>query len=338
MANQVNRQRSLCIAREDDAAKGTAVAASTGHFLTFESGILKGMADPVINEESAGVLEAGLETFANKEWSELTFKSIVKADWLGHVLTGLLGGVSSANSPGESACRDHDITVSQSVDAPAYTFFMLGTLTSEKATYGTFKRCTLECNADGVLTAEVEALAQAMESGSGTNSFATDNHFQGSHLTVKHGANTSDLAGANGVGFHSLSLTIERDVQPHFAFGSNEPNKFIAGSLRIRGTLQLLRTGLTYRDYFTDGTFQAFRFDFEDTATTIGSSTPTYSQLLFDLDKCQIIGHDITDAADDQDIETIEFQAMYDLDEGTPRMCYALIANTESTTAYTEPA
>ena len=98
MVNQVNRQKSIGIAREDDATKGTAVAVSTGHFANVESGILSAQAEPVINENSSGVLEAGLESFANKEWSALTFKSIAKLDWLGHVLTGLLGTVSSAET------------------------------------------------------------------------------------------------------------------------------------------------------------------------------------------------------------------------------------------------
>ena len=186
--------------------------------------------------------------------------------------------------------------------------------------------------------AEVEALSQAVETGSGTNAWATDHHHQGSHLTVKHGNNTSDISGASAVNFHSMTINIERDVQPHFVFGSNEPNKFISGALRVTGTLQLLRTGTTYRDYFTDGTFQAFQFLFSDTSTQIGTSTPTYPTLEINLDKCQITGHEITDAADDQDIETIEFQAMYDLDEGTPRMIGITLKNEESTTAYTEPA
>jgi len=337
MTNQVVRQRSIGIAREDDATKGTAVAIATGHFASVDSGILEAKAEPYLNESSAGRIEAGLETFAAKEWSELSFSAPVKTDWLGHVLTGLLGSVSSSNAAGETTVREHTITVNSAASAPAYTFFMLDPIsTGEKGAYGTFNKLELKCDADGVLMADVTGIAKALAAATGTAAFSTDYHLQGSHCAIKMAAATADVAATSAIGFKSLTLTIERDVTPQYAFGSNTPSSFIAGALRITGQLELLRSSTTYRDYFTDGTSRAMTITFNDTATTIGSAeTPS---LIFTLDKIQVTGHKITEASDDVDIETIDFQACYDLDEDTPRMIQVVMTNMESATAYTEPA
>src|SRR5687768_4567004 len=100
MTNIVGRLRTIGIAREDDAAKGTAVAISTGQFIGVDEGVLKAEAEHVSNNTSAGRIEQGLENFVVKESSIVTFTAPVKSDWIGHILVGLLGSVSSANAAG----------------------------------------------------------------------------------------------------------------------------------------------------------------------------------------------------------------------------------------------
>lgn len=336
MANQVVRQRTIGIAREDDATKGTSVALTTGMCIQVEDGVLEAMTEQVQNESSAGRIEAGNETFVTKEWTELRISGPVKADFIGHILTGLLGTVTSANSSGETLVRDHNIVVNNNVDAPAYTIYMLGQTVSEKATYGTWRRLTLKAQAGGILNFEADGVAQAIESATGTAAYSTDHHFHSGICTIKFASATSGLGAASAITFNELELNIERDVYPHFVFGSKEPNKFVAGSLRITGKLKILHTGITYRDYFTDETDRAMSIDFNDTAVTIGSAESP--ELKITLDKINITSHKNSSAADDVHFEEIELKAHYDLDEGTPRMVAVLLVNEESTTAYTEPA
>jgi hypothetical protein len=331
----VGRLRSIAVAREDDASKGTAVAVSTGHFIGIESGYLKAEAEHVENNSSVARIEAGIENYVVAERSVLSFSGLVKSDWIGHVLTGLLGTVSSANAAGETEVREHTITVNSAASAPAYTIFMLGGVQSEKATYGTFKSLKLSCEADKALMADVEILAQAVESGTGTVAFASDHHFQGSHGSVKLATDLSGLGAASAVGFHMVELSIDRDTQPHHVFGSTEPNKFVPGSIRVSGKLEILHEAMTYRDYFTDATERAMRIAFQN-PTTIGEAEKPEIQI--DLAKVYFTGHEISDGPDDKVIESIDFRAVYDLDEGTPQMIAAVLTNEEAATAYTEPS
>jgi hypothetical protein len=332
---KVRRLYSLAVAREADATKGTAVAVTTGHFIGVEGGQIKPEVEYADNNSSVGRIEAGIESFVVQKSAVLEFSAPVKSNWIGHVLTGLLGTVVSANASGETLVREHTITVSNAAAAPSYTVFSLGGVAGEKAPYGTFKSLKLSCKAGELLMAEVSLLAKALVSGTGTAAFTTDYHFQSSHGSIKLASALSGLAAASAVKFHEMELTIERDVQPHFVFGSAEPDKFIPGSLKVSGSLTILHEAATYRDYFTGGTDMALRIAFQN-PTTIG--TAEKPELQIDLAKVQFKDHSLSDAPDDIVMETIGFEAKYDLDEGTPQMIACLLTNREAATAYTTPA
>lgn len=330
----VRRLYSPAIARENDASKGTSVAVSTGHFIGVESGQLKAEAEHVPNASSAGRIEVGTENFVTKESSVFAFSAPVKSNWLGHVLVGLLGSVSSANASGETLVREHTITVSNAAAAPSYTVYNLGGVANEKATYGTFRSLTLSCEAGGLLMAEVELVAQALESATGTIAYANDYYFQGSHGSIKLAAALTNLSGASATAFHKVSLTIEREVLPHYVFASVEPSKFIPGVLKVSGSVEILHEAMTYRDYFTDATEKAMRIAFQN-PTTIGSAEKPEIQI--DLAKVYFTGHDTSEGPDDVVMETVNFEGRFDLDESTPQMINALLTNKELATAYTTP-
>ncbi len=331
MTGQIVRQRSICIARESDSTKGTAVAASTGQWVSCDSAVLTREVEQIKDESGAGRVESGLRHFKTKEWSTLKFSAPVKTDWLGHVLTGLLGTVSSATV---LAAQEHTLSVLNSAEVPCYTFFMIDSIDPVKASYGTFTKLTLKCTAGGVLTAEVEAMAKACVTATGTPAFSTDYPLLGTHGALKFASAISGLTGASAIAFSEVELTIERDVTPHYVFGSNTPAKFIAGPLKISGKLKLLKEATTHSTTFTGVTDQAFRFDFNDTATAIGTNTP---EIQIDLAKIYLSALDRSDGMDDPDFETFDFSANYDLDEGSPQMVAAVLTNTETTTAYTTP-
>lgn len=323
----------MAIAREDDASKGTAVAASTGHFFGFASGLLKPMAEKSLIAPANGKIIVGQEEYLVKKWSELIFSAPVKLDWLGHFLTGILGSVSSATVAG---AQEHTITISNSGAAPAYTLFLSDAVSYDKATYGTVRKVELTCDAGGLLMANIEMLAQGIESGSGTVAHSTDHHLQGSFGSIKVAANISGISGASAVAFETMRLTIERDVTPVFAFGSTEPSKFLAGPLRISGELTISWEATTYRDLFQGDTDKALRIDFNDSATAIGTNTP---ELEIILPKIVVKDHQRPEGIDEPDMETITFDALYDLDESDSNKDIKIVlTNEETTTAYTEPA
>lgn len=332
MTGQIVRQRSICIARESDSTKGTAVAASTGQWVSCDSAVLNREVEQVKDQSGVGRVEAGIRHFKTKEWSTLKFKAPVKTDWLGHVLTGLLGTVSSATVAG---AQEHTLSVLNAAEVPCYTFFMIDGIDPVKASYGTFSKLTLKCTAGGVLTAEVEAMAKACVAATGTPAFSTDYPLLGAHGALKFATALSGLTAASAIAFSEVELTIERDITPHYTFGSNTPTKFIAGPLRISGKLKLLKEATTYSDYFKNVTDTAFRFDFNDSATAIGTNTP---ELTLDLAKIYLSALDRSDGMDDPDFEMFDFSANYDLEEGSPSMISTVVlTNTETTTAYTTP-
>jgi hypothetical protein len=332
---RVRRLYSLGFAREADGTKGTAVAISTGMFVGVEGGQLKPVAEYEDDNSSVGRIESGVASYVTKTHSELQFQAPVKSNWIGHVLTGLLGTVSAANTSGETLVRDHTITVNSAAAAPAYTIYSLGGIANERAPYGTFQSLKLSCEAGGLLEADVTLLAKSLVSATGTVAFTTDYQFQSSHGSVKLGANLAALPGATATKFHQVELTIERDTQPHFVFGATDPDKFIPGSIKVSGTLTLLHEANTMRTHYTAGTEQAMRIAFENPAT-IGTAAKPLLQI--DLAKAHFKSHELSDAPDDIVMETIGFECKYDLDEGTPQMIAALVRNTQAATAYTTPA
>lgn len=343
MAQQTRQLNSIGLAREDDAAKGTAVALSTGHTITVESGKLHQDTTYAMIEGAHGNAMQGIEQHIVQKLCSLNFTAAVKSDWLGHILTGLLGTVSSANSGGETLVRDHTITVlNTSGDMPAYTVFNLDAIQNDRATYATFKKLVLRCTPNSLLMSDVEMLAQKIEDGSGTAAHATDHHFQGSHCTIKIASDASGLGAAAGVAFSSLELTIEREIFPVYGFVTSthtdpaEPIRFTGGKLMVSGKLTIPWENQTYRDYVLQATDNALRIDFEDTGTTIGSAESP--SVTIDLAKVNWLNAERPDGINEVDEETLEFQGVYDIDDGTLNDCKALLVNEEAATAYTEPA
>jgi len=136
----------MAIARENDNAKGTSVPASYGHYIGIASGQLKPVVEYEKIEPAQGRIEAGIEQHIIRKYSELAFSAPVKSDWLGHILTGIFGSVSSNEASGETAIFDHTITVANNSTPPAYSLYMLDDVQSDLATYGIIKKLELKEN------------------------------------------------------------------------------------------------------------------------------------------------------------------------------------------------
>lgn len=337
MTAQIRRLDSIGFAREDDAAKGTSVAVSTGLFAGISSGQLKSVVEFEDIAPAIGQIAYGQEKKIIKKFSELNFSAPVKADWIGHVLTGLLGSVSSANAGGETTVREHTITVLNSAEVPAYTGYMIDGIQSDKATYMTFKKLTLTCKAGGALMADVEMIGQGRENGTGTAAFVTSNFFTAGMLTTKIAAAITNLSGASALPTTDLKLTIERDVTPIYNHGSVEPAKFIAGPLKVSLELGIMYEATTYRALYEAGTDKAVSLSWQDTATTIGSAENPGLDII--IAKMYIMKAERPDGIDEADEEKLMLEATYDIDEAdTNKFIKAILTNTNTATAYTEPA
>jgi hypothetical protein len=334
---QIRRINTMGVAREDDAAKGTSVAVSTGMFFGIDSGMLKSMVEYEDIAPAIGQMMYGQEKHVTKKWSEISFSGPVKTDWIGHFLTGILGSVSSANSSGETVVRDHTITLINTNVLPAYTMYMLDGVQSDKATYCTVKKVTLTCEAGKAMRADVEMVGQARENGTGTKAFSTDHHFQSSMGSVKLETAITNLAGGTALEIINMKVEMSRDVTPIFKQGSVEPFAFVSGPLKVTGELTLLWTAATYRTLYEAGTDKALLISYNDAATTIGSAeTPSMD---ITIAKVYITKHERPDGIDEPDIEKLSFEATYDLDEAdTNKDIKIVLVNEEATTAYTEPA
>lgn len=335
MSGRIRRFDTLGIAREDDATKGTAVALSTGHCFGVTSGILRPVVEMTPNPANFGVNHGTSEHFVTHKHSELVFTAPVKLEWLGHFLTGIFGTVASATVTG---AQEHTITaLGASASLPAYTIFIIDGIATKRCTYGTVKRVTLTCESNGLLMATVEMVGQVFEGGSGSASFAEDHHMQGSFLAVKQAAAITNLSGSSDIGFHHISVTFEREIFAKQVFGSLEPTHFIGGPLKITGELGLLYEAVTQRDLFEAGAEagKAYSFDWNDSATAIGSNTP---ELFITLAKGHITNYQRPEGIDEEDVETLSLEFDYDLTESTPQVGNIVLTNEESTTAYTEPA
>lgn len=319
----IGRLRQVGLGKESTA--GTAV--DPVYWVQVESGSV--IPDVEYQEDggTVGRIEAPFQSEPIKENCITKFSAVARSDWLGYMLLGAMGTVSSATAGGESVVYEHDFTVENDNSHDSFTVVVTDSIGTEGSPYSMLNSLTLSCEAQGLLMCEAEFVGQQLTSDAGTPSYSTDHIFKGSDGTLKLASAISGLSGANAIAFNKMSLTFEKNLVQHHGFGSITFDSNINTALRISGELELLYEATTYRDYVTDGTDQAMEISFQN-STTIGNAENP--EILIQLAKASFEEFSVTEANDDIVIQTLGFKAQYDIDEGTPQMLNATLTNEES--------
>ena len=297
-------------------------------------GVESGKVIPLIeyadDQSNVGRIEGPTQAKVVRSDALIQFSGPCRSDFLGMLLKAALGTLNTATASGESAVYEHTLTVKNDNDHPAYTIVCKDGIAAEYSAYSMLNKLSFECDARGLLMFDAEFVGRTLTSTTATPAYTTDHIWKGSQGSIKLATDLSGLGAASAVKFHHLSLSIEKDLKQHQSFGSNTLEQNLNGPLKISGELQLLHSANTYRDLSVAGTDKAMRISFA--GDSIGNAETTEVQI--NLAKCVIKEWDLSDGNDDLQIETIRFEAQYDMDEGTPQMVNVVLTNANAGSSY----
>lgn len=323
---EIGRLRQIGIGKE--ATPGTGVAAT--YWIGVESGSVLPDVDYAEDGSGVGRIEKPIASFVTKENAITKFSAPARSDWLGMILKAALGACSSAAASGETVVYEHTYSVLNSNAHPAYSLIVKDGVATEQSVYSMLNSLTLSCEAGGLLMCEGEFIGKQLATTTATPSYSADHIWKGSQASVKLATDIAGLAAASAIGVNKLSLTIEKGLIQHPAFGSVTLNKNINTVLRITGEIELLYDAVTYRDYVTDGANKAMRISFAGDSVGVAETV----QLQIDLAKCAFQEFDAPDGDEDVIIQKLGFVAQYDMDESSPQMIAAVLTNEEAGTSY----
>jgi hypothetical protein len=145
-----------------------------------------------------------------------------------------------------------------------------------------------------------------------TPSYLVDKSFTAKDVKVRLADSEGQLNAGTDFCVKSVSLTVEKELEPDDCLGSSSPADILNKVVRINGSLELLYEANTYKDLALAGANKAMRIKITS-PDTIGAGTTPYS-LQFDLAKVSFDWSKET--GDDLSRQTLEFKALYSLTDG----------------------
>lgn len=326
MSNEhIGRLESLGITKES--TSGTAESTPT-YWLPKISGFMKPVAEKAKDTGGYGVIEELYDSETVKTMTNTEVAAIVRDDWIGLLLLGALGQVSSANVAG--SVYDHTFTVAQSNTHPSFTLFGKDPVSQETSAYNMIDNFEIEAVTGDFVKVKVNFKGMEISSTTGLSvSFTEGNEFLTKHCDVKIAPDSSVVAAAASVDVTRFRLTVNKNVVDYQAFGDANVNSFFNQQFTVTGEFEILYNSVYYRDIFLDegdDTKRAVQFTLTNTDVTIGSSyNPTITVLLY---RVSLTSWEKTDDNNSIVRQTIGFEGEYDVTNA--KSIQVTLRNTES--------
>lgn len=323
MSKIIGRLNNLGIGKES--VRGTAVSAAIWVpqlELSYDDRV-----KTVVNEASVGRLEGSDSELVTGKYGEVTMKSKVKDKSIGYILYSLFGGISSAaKSAPNTAVYDHTFSVGQTTQHQSLTLALKGPNDDVAMPNAVIDSLKLTAEVGNYLMYEAHALGKASASASNTASYTAENDFIAKHITFKKATTQAGLAGASATVIRGFELEIKANAVLEEVLGNVAPNDVLNQSFSISGSVTLVHDGATFHDLMTGGTYNAFRFDVQNTDVTIGTSSNPGLQI--DLHRCIISNYERKMTVNELVEETFDFKAHYSLTDS--KMVTAILTNLQT--------
>lgn len=283
----------------------------------------------ILNDQAYGRIEDVRDSRTGTKMAQVTLTGIVEASFWGQFLSAALGSLSTSADDPEAGANTHTFTVANNNQHPSYS------ITYEDDNQD---MVCLGCRLSSLQTTVVAGewvtytatfMGNPPTDASESASFADDQLFSADQATVRLAAVGGSFSGS-GIPLTSLDLTVEKNADAHFAFGSVEPNNVINRQLTVTGTMTLLWDDETYFDLFDDHTLKAMEIALS--AGTIPSTSTPYSTK-FTLAQVHFDTWNNNAGNDDKVEQTVTFRAEYK-EEATASMIDAELINDQANSVY----
>ncbi len=227
----------------------------------------------------------------------------------------LTGGTSGATKTGgtiesPSAVRSHIFRRANTNTHQSYTLYGKDLVSDDRAAYCILDMLEINAAVGDFTKFKAKWMGKVLSSTSSTATYSSQYPFVVKSATFKTAADHNSLDAASAVSIERLRLTIEKNVEPYYAFGSASPSTLHNRQFIVRGDFDMLYNEITTRDLLTNSSNKALRLTVTN-ATTIGSATnPT---IQFDIPVAGFSDWGRSPGNDDLMRQTIGFVATYDL-------------------------
>lgn len=321
----IGRLNSIGIGKES--SRGTAVA--PGIWMPQIEPMFEARTKNIINEASIGRLESSDGEVIATKYGEVALKSKVKDKSIGYLLLSSLGSVvSTAKAGGNSAVYDHVYSVGQTTQHQSLSVALKGPNDDIVIPNAVVDSLKFTAEFGNFVMFEAALLGKAPEAATNTVSFSAENDFWGKHVVFKKATTQAGLDAASAVSIRTCELEIKSNAILEEVLGSVDPSDILTQSFSIAGSVTLVHDGSTYSTLMTAGTYQALRFDIQNTDVTIGASANP--GLRIDLHRCIISGYERKMTNQELVEESFNFTAHYSITDSK----LATITLTNLQTAY----
>lgn len=325
MTKIIGRLNSVGLGKES--SRGTAVA--PGIWVPWMEVEYDDAVDLLDNEAAIARLENTDGHAIALKYGLLKLKSKIKDKNIGYLLLSLFGTVSSvAKAGGNSAVYDHTFSVQQGVSHQSLTLALKGPNDDVAMANALLDKIKISCKYGEYAMFEAELSGKATASASNTVSFTAENDFFAKHLTFKNASAQSGLTAASAVKIREFALEFDQKAMFEEVLGSNAPNDVLNQDWGVKGSVTLVHNDATWHDLQQAGTYQALRFDFQNTDVTIGASANPGLQI--DFHRASILNYKRKQPLNGLIEESFDFTARYSLTDS--KMVTAVLTNLQ--TAY----
>lgn len=241
-----------------------------------------------------------------KKWSEPSIEGIVYDEIVGHILMGALG---TDTKTGLAIPYTHAFSSNNS-SIPSYTIIWKDGAMTKMITGAVLSSLELTQETGGFLMYSVSFVGKSPADTTETPGITAENKFCSKFAGVKIEDDVASLAGGTVIGAESFSLSVQKNAEAKYKFGSNEPSEIYDKQMEITGEFTLGMADDTYLDLQSAGTQKALQFETINTEVTIGTGNPEFKVV---LDAIDIQEWTRNGGKDERVTQTCGFTASYDL-------------------------
>ncbi len=323
MTNFSGRKVAYGIGKET--TRGTGVVPS--YWLGWMTGDVEDEGKTQLNESAINVLDQNM----GAEITELTgggkIDGLLSDQSFGLVLYSLFGSHSAALHSTETAVWDHTFTESQTNQSQSVTLTRKDPNVDIQFALAMLKSLELDVVSGDYIKYSTEWVTQPSATSAATTAFLAENHFTAKMATLKLAANVAGLGAATAIQAKEVKLTIDKDVNPYFIIGQNNPEDIFSQKTTVKGDFTLLYTDDTYKTLRFNNTPQAVLIDLKNTGVTIG--TASSPELQFQLPQVYLTEWKAAQPIDGMVEQTVTFEGTFSL--ASAYMMQAILTNTVST-------
>lgn len=267
--------------------------------------------EKIMNESAMGVLDKYSGAEIVKEFAQGKLGGKITDKTFGLILASMFGATPTSVQRGATGVYDHTYAQSQSNTGVSLTLTRKDGNTNKRYPLAVLNSLEVECVVGDWIKFSADYISKKGVTGSDTVAYTAENEFVPKHATVKMDVNTAGLSGATAIPVKSFKLSMERSVEPYYAFGSNDPAEIFNQEFEVKGDMVLRYTDTTYEDLWANNTNQAVLLDILDTSVDLGGGNNP--ELKFTLPQASLSEWEIDQSLDKIVEQTVGIQGLYDL-------------------------